>query len=165
MKTKLALGAVATAAAVMLTSATGAAADPAAPAAAMAVPAGTYTIADSLLTADSTLRGPRLRNRFNRWVIGIHGTATVREKKAFVPYTWQRGSIIAKGAATLTVKSLDGVTWTWNTATDTRFRRLGAKADLTKLMVGDRVVTIGAPGTPNPTAAAVFVPKNKAVAS
>ncbi|GAA0996488.1 hypothetical protein GCM10009555_092340 [Acrocarpospora macrocephala] len=171
MRTKLALGAAATVATVFLISAT-AAADPAAPAAPAAItgaayiPAGAYTIADSLVTADSTLRGPRLRGKFNRWVVGIHGSATVREKKnTFVTYTWQRGAITAKGAGTLTVKSRDGVTWTWNTATDTRFRRAGAKADFTKLMVGDWVFTIGVPGTPNPTATAVFVPKNKAVVS
>ncbi|GAA1016083.1 hypothetical protein Aple_011720 [Acrocarpospora pleiomorpha] len=173
MRTKLALGA-AIVATVFLTSAT-AAADPAAPSAPAApavatgaayIPAGAYTIADSLVTADSTLRGPRLRGKFNRWVVGIHGSATVREKKnTFVTYTWQRGAITAKGAATLTVKSRDGVTWTWNTATDTRFRRAGAKADFTKLVVGDWVFTIGVPGTPNPTATAVLVPKNKAVVS
>ncbi|WP_440070935.1 hypothetical protein [Streptosporangium sp. OZ121] len=45
------------------------------------VPTGVTALADQLLKADSTLRGPRLRSHHNLWVVGIHGRATVRNKK------------------------------------------------------------------------------------
>lgn len=154
MKRKLALGAAAITASIMLTGSTAWATDTAPP-----VPTGVTAIADQLLKADSTLRGPRLRSHYNLWVVGIHGRATVRDKGAkFIEYTWQRGVITAKGENKLTVKSKDGLVWNWNLDTSTRIRRIGVRADLTKLVVGDGVFVIGVPTSTDPTAAAVFVP-------
>ncbi|GII04724.1 hypothetical protein [Planobispora takensis] len=162
MKRRLALGAAAITASIMLTGssawATGTA-DTAAP-----VPAGVTAIADQLLKADSTLRGPGLRSHYNLWVVGIHGQATVRDKnQVFINYTWQRGVITAKADGRLTVKSKDGLYRNWNLDPTTRIRRLGARADLSKLVVGDGVFVIGVPTSTDPTAAAVFVPRNRAV--
>ncbi|MGS2643348.1 hypothetical protein [Streptosporangium sp. LJ11] len=159
MKRKLALGAAAITASIMLTGSTAWATGTTPP-----VPTGVTAIADQLLKADSTLRGPRLRSHYNLWVVGIHGRATVRDKKStFIDYTWQRGVITAKGENKLTVKSKDGLVWNWNLDTSTRFRRLGVRADLTKLVVGDGVFVIGVPTSTDPTAAAVFVPRDRAL--
>ncbi|MFI6484079.1 hypothetical protein ACIBH1_39575 [Nonomuraea sp. NPDC050663] len=128
------------------------------------LPEGVTTITDQILDADRTLRGPGLRSRYNLWVVGIHGTATVRDKDSkFINYTWQRGTLTAKTATTVTVTSKDGYVQTWALHTSTRFRRAAKPADLTKLVVGDGVFAIGVPGAAGPTAAAVFVPKNRAV--
>jgi hypothetical protein len=201
VKKKLALSAAAVAVYALVAGsvATSAAADPTSPAApgsasAAAVPTGAYKIADDLLKADSTLRGPRLNNRYNLWVVGLHGRATVRDKgPTFIDYTWQRGSITQVGTSWVRIKSVDGLVRTWLIAPGTRIRRHGHRVDLTKLVVGDRVFTIGVPGKANgpvasptatptasptpppavggelpekvhPTAAAVIVPRNKSVA-
>ncbi|GAA3443979.1 hypothetical protein [Planomonospora venezuelensis] len=159
MKRRLALGAAAITASIMLTTSGAWATESAEP-----VPAGVTAIADQLLKADSTLRGPGLRNHYNLWVVGIHGQATVRDKKSvFINYTWQRGVIAAKADGRLTIKSKDGVLWNWNLDPTTRIRRLGARADLSKLVVGDGVFVIGVPTAGDPTAAAVFVPRNRAI--
>ncbi|MBG0827698.1 hypothetical protein HS041_07970 [Planomonospora sp. ID67723] len=160
MKRKLAIGAAAITASIMLTT-SGAWATEATEAA--PVPAGVTAIADELLKADSTLRGPGLRSHYNLWVVGLRGQATVRDKKTFIDYTWQRGVITAKADGRLTVKSKDGVFRNWNLDPTTRIRRLGAPADLSKLVVGDGVFVIGVPTVTDPTAAAVFVPRNRAV--
>ncbi|WP_204042213.1 hypothetical protein [Acrocarpospora phusangensis] len=146
MRMKLALGA--TVAAVFLASAPASTAS-----------AGPVAYAPAKASADSRQGAATPLSRVKRKAVGIHGTATLRTKNAFVDYTWQRGSIVAKDASTLTVRSRDGVTWTWKTTSDTRFRRAGAKADLGTLVVGDRVFAIGVAGKPNPTAALVRVPK------
>ncbi|WP_433251380.1 hypothetical protein ACQPYK_05835 [Streptosporangium sp. CA-135522] len=159
MKKKLALGAAAITASILLTGSTAWATASVTP-----VPTGVTAIADQLLDADSTLHGPNLRTRYNLWVVGIHGQSTVRDKGGkFIDYTWQRGVITAKGESSLTVKSKDGITWTWNLDQATRIRRIGVRADLSKLLVGDGVFVIGAPASSAPTAAAVFVPRNRAL--
>ncbi len=203
MKKKIALGTAAAAAVTALLSGGIAAnasstADNATPTAAQSpapVSSGAYKIADDLLKADSTLHGPRLNQRYNLWVVGLHGRATVRDKgPTFIDYTWQRGAITAvastAGNSWLSVKSNDGVTRTWILAPSTRIRRDGHKTDVSKLVVGDRVFVIGVPGKPvaspspsatpttgdpaaggelsantHPTAAAVVVPRNKSVAN
>ncbi|MFI6600475.1 hypothetical protein ACIBHX_29885 [Nonomuraea sp. NPDC050536] len=63
----------------------------------------------------------------------------------------------------MTIASKDGFSQTWTTEAGTRFRRLGQPADLSKLVVGDGVFAIGVPGSTGPTAAAVFVPRDRAV--
>lgn len=203
MKKKIALGTAAVAAVSALlsgsiasassTADTATSAAAAAPSA-LSVPSGAYKIADDLLKADGTLRGPKLANRYNLWVVGLHGRATVRDKgPTFIDYTWQRGAITAVGGTWLRVKSNDGLTRTWMLAPATRIRRDGHKTDVSKLVIGDRVFVIGVPGKANasptptptpspsptgdpavgselptgvhPTAAAVIVPRNKSVAN
>lgn len=124
---------------------------------------GVKTLTDDILKADSTLKGPQLRTHYMMWVVGLRGQATVRDKGAtFINYTWQRGTITAKSSTSVTIASKDGFSQTWTTEAGTRFRRLGKTADLSKLVVGDGVFAIGVPGT-MPTAAAVFVPRDRAV--
>ncbi|GII96056.1 hypothetical protein [Sinosporangium siamense] len=173
MKRSTLLGLAAVAASVTLATSSGAwAATPSTPAATPAptataaptVPDAVGNIADSILQADQTLRGPGLRTHYNLWVVGLRGTATVRDKGSkFINYTWQRGTLTAKTDTSVTVTSKDGYVQTWTLHDTTRFRRLAKRADLSKLVVGDGVFALGVPGAAAPTAAAVFVPKNRAV--
>ncbi|GAA4179847.1 hypothetical protein GCM10022252_01870 [Streptosporangium oxazolinicum] len=159
MKRKLALGVTAVTASIMLTGATAWATGTTAP-----VPTGVTAVADQPPKSDSTLRGQKLRSYHKLRAVGIHGRATVRDKKTtFTEYTWQRGVITAKGENKLTVKSKDGLAWNWNLDTSTKIRRLGVRADLTKLVVGDEVFAIGVPTSTDPKAAAVFVPRDRAL--
>jgi hypothetical protein len=92
---------------------------------------------------------------------GVHGDATVRTKKnGFVQVTWQRGVLTAKSANGFTVRSLDGTTWQWQTAKNTKFHKDGKKADLSKLAANDFVLVSGRAGAGNSrTANQVFAPK------
>src|SRR4051794_33512860 len=95
---------------------------------------GVTTAANRPPKANGKPRKPRARAR----MVGIHGQATVGGKDSkFVNRTWQRGVIIAKGESSLTVKSKDGVTWTWNLDQATKIHKLGARADLSALAAGD----------------------------
>ncbi|MFC5750795.1 hypothetical protein [Actinomadura rugatobispora] len=93
---------------------------------------------------------------------GVHGEATVRGKdEKFHVRTWQRGEITGRSGATLTVRSADGVTWTWNTDGKTRVRKDGAKSAPTALAAGDRVIVMGQREGTTRTIGLVVVPKKK----
>ncbi|MFF5206459.1 hypothetical protein [Streptosporangium sp. NPDC000396] len=126
------------------------------------VPDGVKTITDHILKTDSTPHAPGFRSYYNMFVVGLRGQATVRDKgPVFIDYTWQRGTITAKTPTSVTITSKDGFLQTWTMHETTRYRRLGKPADLSKLLVGDGVFAIGVPGAVGPTAAAVFVPRNR----
>lgn len=90
---------------------------------------------------------------------GIHGEATVRTKKGFTQADWQRGTLTAANGGTLTVRSLDGVTWQWKTAKGTRVRKDGSRSAVSKLATGDSVVVVGRNAGGTRTAKIVVVPK------
>lgn len=92
-------------------------------------------------------KGPRARLR------GVHGQETVRAKTGFKQVTWQRGQVSAVASGTLSVRSLDGVTWKWTTAKNTRFRKNGQKS--TAVANGDYVFVVGS----GHTARLVIAPK------
>jgi hypothetical protein len=98
-----------------------------------------------------------------RWAArGVHGEATVRGKdEKFHVRTWQRGEITGRSGANLTVRSADGVTWTWTTGDKTRVRKDGTKSAPTALASGDRVMVIGQREGTTRTATIVVVPKKK----
>jgi hypothetical protein len=112
--------------------------------------------------ADSKPRKMKARAR----MVGIHGQATVGGKDStFVNRVWQRGVITAKGESSLTVKSKDGVIWTWNLDQATKIHKLGARAELSALVAGDagdKIFVIGTATSSNPTAASVFAPRKPA---
>jgi hypothetical protein len=105
--------------------------------------------------------GQRLRPRLRRFAArGVHGEATVRTKKGFVQVAWQRGQLTAKSGGTLTVRSLDGTVWQWQTDGKTRVRKDGQKSSITNLATNDFVVVAGELGPGNKhTARVVIVPK------
>ncbi|MEU8802511.1 DUF5666 domain-containing protein [Spirillospora sp. NPDC048819] len=87
-------------------------------------------------------RGHGLRG--HRWGgHGVHGEATVQRDDGFRLATWQRGEITALSSATLTVKSADGVSWTWTTNADTRVRKDREKAAVKDLADGDKIIVVG----------------------
>ncbi|MEV6865961.1 hypothetical protein AB0M44_33825 [Streptosporangium subroseum] len=161
MKKKLAIGVGAVTAAILLMGSSAWATQSDTESAALASN-GVTTTANRPPKANGKLRKPKARAR----MVGIHGQATVGGKDSkFVNRTWQRGVITAKGESSLTVKSKDGVTWTWNIDQATKIHKLGARADLSKLVAGsagDRVFVIGTATSSNPTAASVFAPRKPA---
>ena len=104
-------------------------------------------------------KGRRLRIR--RLVRrGVHGEASVRTKKGFVQIAWQRGQVTSKSGGTLTVRSLDGTVWQWQTDGKTRVRKSGQKSSTTNLAGNDFVVVAGTVGPGDKHAArAVIVPR------
>ncbi|MFI0480485.1 DUF5666 domain-containing protein [Actinomadura sp. 9N215] len=90
---------------------------------------------------------------------GVHGEATVRRKDGFHVAAWQRGTISAVSATTLTVRSADGTSWTWTANADTRVRKHGEKSALKALASGDQVLVAGERSGATRTARLVRVPK------
>jgi hypothetical protein len=91
---------------------------------------------------------------------GVHGEASVRTKKGFVQIAWQRGQVTGKSGTTLTVRSLDGTVWSWQTDGKTRVRKSGQKSAVANLATNDYVVVAGQASSGNKhTAKAVVVPK------
>ncbi len=101
----------------------------------------------------------RLRVGIRRSLIGIHGEATVRARGDFATYTWQRGDVTAASATSLTVRSADGVSWTWTVNADTKIRKNGAKSTSSAVATGDNVFVLGQPNGDARTAQGVVVPK------
>jgi hypothetical protein len=105
---------------------------------------------------------PRQRIRARRLArrAGVHGEASVRTKKGFVQIAWQRGQVTGKSGSTLTVRSLDGTVWSWQTDGKTRVRKGGQKSAVANLATNDYVVIAGQASSGNKhTAKAVVVPK------
>ena len=99
----------------------------------------------------------RAKRLFGR---GVHGQATVRTKAGFAQVSWQRGQVTAKTGNSITVRSLDGTTWQWQTDAKTRVRKNGQKSALGKLAVKDFVVIAGRDGAnKRHEAQRVIVPK------
>ncbi|MFI0410460.1 DUF5666 domain-containing protein [Actinomadura sp. 3N508] len=90
---------------------------------------------------------------------GVHGEATVRRKDGFHLATWQRGKITAVSATTVTVRSDDGVSWTWTANANTRVRKNAEKSTLKALASGDQVLVVGERSGDTRNARLVHVPK------
>ncbi len=102
----------------------------------------------------------RMRKAIRRRGIGVHGDATLRTKKGFVQVAWQRGMVTGKSGNTLTVRSLDGTTWQWQTDGNTKVRKQGAKAAIANVATNDFVIIAGQQGAGNRhTAKRIFDPK------
>jgi hypothetical protein len=160
----LAAGAVAvllTGGAALLSGVSDAATAPAAPQArGHKAPAAPHAGGHKALGAPAGTRAQRLR------AAGVHGDAVFRGKGGtFTERVWQRGAVTAKAETGLTVKSADGVTWTWTVNATTRIARKGGRTELTAVAVGDRVLIVGTPpATPsgNRTAGTVRIQKEPA---
>ncbi|MGR6975057.1 hypothetical protein ACU639_36675 [Streptomyces cynarae] len=85
------------------------------------------------------------RGKHHRSLPGVHGQATVKNRKTgqFVVREWQRGSITGVSGATLTVKSADGVSWTWTVEKNAKIIRDGKKVAESALKTGDTVMVVG----------------------
>jgi hypothetical protein len=68
--------------------------------------------------------------------------------------------VTGKSGNTLTVRSLDGTTWQWQTDGKTKVRKQGKKAALTNVGMNDFIIVAGQQGAGNRhTAKRVFEPK------
>ncbi|GAA3842435.1 hypothetical protein GCM10022226_76400 [Sphaerisporangium flaviroseum] len=103
--------------------------------------------------------GLRPRLGIRRGLIGVHGDATLRRGTEFVAYTWQRGDVTAASGTSLTVRSADGVSWTWSVTGNTKIRKNGAKSTPSALATGDKVFVLGQPDGDARSAQGVVVPK------
>lgn len=102
----------------------------------------------------------RPSRRGHRWGgHGVHGEATVQRDDGFRLATWQRGEITALSSTTLTVKSADGVSWTWTTNAGTRVRKDREKAAVKDLADGDKILVAGERSGDTRTAKFIRVPK------
>jgi hypothetical protein len=100
----------------------------------------------------------RLRRLARR--AGVHGEASIRTKKGFVQIAWQRGQVTGKSGSTVTVRSLDGTVWSWQTDGTTRVRKGGQRSAVANLATNDFVVIAGQASSGNRhSAKAVVVPK------
>jgi hypothetical protein len=101
---------------------------------------------------------PFLRARALR---GVHGEATVQRKDGFHLVTWQRGQITSVSSSGVTVRSADGVSWTWTAGGDTRVRKDGEKSALKDLAKNDTVLVAGERSGDTRTARLIRVPKRR----
>ncbi|MFG2021061.1 DUF5666 domain-containing protein [Actinomadura geliboluensis] len=92
---------------------------------------------------------------------GVHGEATVKRKDGFHLATWQRGKITSVSSSGVTVRSEDGVSWTWAANGDTRVRKDGEKSALKALANGDQVIVAGERSGNTRTARLIRVPKHR----
>lgn len=92
---------------------------------------------------------------------GVHGEATVKRKDGFHLATWQRGKITSVSSSGVTVRSEDGVSWTWAANGDTRVRKDGEKSALKALANGDQVLVAGERSGNTRTARLIRVPKHR----
>ncbi|NDU71717.1 hypothetical protein GWI34_03610 [Actinomadura sp. DSM 109109] len=92
---------------------------------------------------------------------GVHGEATVKRKDGFHLATWQRGKITAVSATGVTVRSDDGVSWTWKADGRTRVRKEREKATLQALAGGDQVLVAGERSGGTRTARLIRVPGHR----
>ncbi|MFI0449442.1 DUF5666 domain-containing protein [Actinomadura sp. 6N118] len=127
--------------------------------AAAAKPSPTPTASSSAAPDRHKHKHPRLHAA--RAARGVHGEMTVRRDGKFVEMAWQRGQVTARTGSSLTVRSDDGVSWTWNTTADTKVRKNRAKAALNDVANGDRVMVWGDQNGTTRTAKIVRVPDKK----
>ncbi|MEV4003118.1 DUF5666 domain-containing protein [Actinomadura sp. NPDC049753] len=92
---------------------------------------------------------------------GVHGEATVKRKDGFHLATWQRGKITAVSATGVTVRSDDGVSWTWTADGKTHVRKNGGKSSLKGLTGGDQVLVAGERSGGTRTARLIRVPQHR----
>ncbi|GAA2620863.1 hypothetical protein GCM10010411_65940 [Actinomadura fulvescens] len=128
-------------------------------AAAKPSPSASPTASSSAAPDRHKHRHPRLHAA--RGMRGVHGEMTVRRDGKFVEMAWQRGEVTARTGTSLTVRSADGVSWTWSTSADTKVRKNRAKAALGDVAGGDQVVVWGDRSGTARTAKIVRVPGAK----
>ncbi|WP_143228114.1 DUF5666 domain-containing protein [Actinomadura meyerae] len=92
---------------------------------------------------------------------GVHGEATVKGKDGFRVTAWQHGKITSVSSTGVTVKSEDGVSWTWAANGDTRVRKDREKAELKSLAAGDEVLVAGERSGNTRTARLIRVPRHR----
>lgn len=96
----------------------------------------------------------------------VHGQVTVKNHKtgAYVVREWQRGQVTAVNGDTLTVRSPDGVSWTWSVTKNATITRGGKRIAESTVHSGDSVVMAGHRSGSTNDAGRVFAPSAAQVA-
>ncbi len=113
-------------------------------------PTSVFTTATTMPATTSTTpaRRPTLRALVNVLVRrSFSGDVTFRTKTGFETFHYERGTVTAVGASSLTVQTPDGVSTTFAVTSSTHIRYGGAAAQLSQLISGDRAVVFGASTT------------------
>ena len=112
-------------------------------------PAGSTSVFTAATTATTPAvatpaRRPTLRALVNVLVRrSFSGDVTFRTKTGFETLHYERGTVTAVGASSLTVQTPDGVSTTFAVTSSTHIRYGGAAAQLSQLISGDRAVVFG----------------------
>jgi hypothetical protein len=108
----------------------------------------------------------RWRARRVARAMGIHGEATTRNAKtgAYVAHEWQRGRITAVHGSDVTVRSMDGTTWTWVAGSSTKVTRDRRSIAESALKTGDKVFVLGKKSGSANDATRILAPQKKQAA-
>lgn len=87
----------------------------------------------------------------------LHGEVTIQTKKGPTTVAVQRGTVTAVSAGTVTVKSTDGFSSTWNLADNLRVVKDHKKVDRGAVTVGTQLGIAGAKVQDRPTARLIVV--------
>jgi hypothetical protein len=85
----------------------------------------------------------RCAGAFGRIAAGVHGEVTYKAKNGFRTVAFERGSVTAVSATTVTVRAADGTTWTWDIVKNTVVRESGHVVTASKLTTGEQVLVAG----------------------
>jgi hypothetical protein len=85
-------------------------------------------------------RGPLLRIAA---VGGIYGAVTFRAKDGTRTLAFERGTVASVTGSVITVRAVNGTTWTWDINASTAVREDGKKVAQGSLADGDRVLVVG----------------------
>jgi len=104
------------------------------------------------------LRPGKLRRELAHHV--LHGEVVVQTKNGDKTIDVQRGTVTAVTDTTVTVKSSDGVTWTWTFGDPLRVVQHGQKADKSAVQTGAEIGIAGAKNGSTVTANLIVIPKS-----
>jgi hypothetical protein len=85
-------------------------------------------------------RGALARLRF---IGGLHGTFTFKNKKGITTLAYERGDIQSVSGSDVVVKAADGTTWTWVLESNTVIREGGKKVASSALSGGQQIFAAG----------------------
>jgi hypothetical protein len=74
---------------------------------------------------------------------GIHGQVTFKAKNGFRTLVFERGTVQSVAGQLVTVRALDGTTWTWHLVASSVVRESGGKVAASKLATGEQVLVAG----------------------
>jgi hypothetical protein len=85
-------------------------------------------------------RGPLLRLAAAG---GIYGSITYKAKDGTRTLAFERGTVASVAGSVITVRAVNGTTWTWDVSAPTVIRESGHKVAANALADGDRVLVVG----------------------
>jgi hypothetical protein len=74
---------------------------------------------------------------------GIYGSITYKAKDGTRTLAFERGTVASVAGSVITVRAVNGTTWTWDVSAPTVIRESGHKVAASALADGDRVLVVG----------------------